>query len=225
MSSSGVLRDLHCVQCRGGAPRRGWRRTERGLVRLRHCPACSSVLCPVPVGQTPSLCCPAVVCPLPRGCSWATLLSQPPGGTRYHYGKALVWIVEPRDIPAAGTWGWPCVPEGWTRALPVCGSRDVEAAPSHGSGEGKLFPAQPFLGVTPWEQPRGTNPAPGRLWDPCTLPAPNPTLSPSCCLLVVLLVPTSLLPSTLTPGWGAPALPLLGSSGKKSCSPAGMALK
>lgn len=58
MNSSGVLRDLHRVQCRGGAPRWGWRRTEMGLVGLRHCPACrrvSSALCL----QTPSLCRPA----------------------------------------------------------------------------------------------------------------------------------------------------------------------
>lgn len=45
-----------------------------GLVGLRHCPACSSILCPVPVGQTPSLCHPAV-----QPCS-VPCLGAGPGG-------------------------------------------------------------------------------------------------------------------------------------------------
>lgn len=58
-----------------------------GLVGPRHCPACrevSSALCLW--GQTPSLCHPAVqpwIRPLPRDWLWGTLVSQPPGGTRY----------------------------------------------------------------------------------------------------------------------------------------------
>lgn len=101
----------------------------------------------------------------------------------------------------------------------------MDAAPSHGSGQRKLFPGQTVLGVTPWEQPWGTNSAPGRLWDPLHSAGPKShfvTLLLACG--VVLLAPCPCQPQ-LTPGWRAPALALLGSCRKKSCSAAGMMLK
>lgn len=56
----------------------------------------------------------------------------------------IVRITEPWDTLAAGTGGWPSV-HVWEQS----------DAPSHGSGERRMFPGQPFLGVTHWELPLG----------------------------------------------------------------------
>lgn len=57
----------------------------------------------------------------------------------------------------------------------------------------KLLPGQLFHGVIPWEQPLG----PWEVWGPL-LGSAGPR---SHFVTLLFVVPTSLLPSTLTPGW------------------------
>lgn len=145
-----------------------------------------SVLCPVPVAPNTVLepsCCPAVVWSLPRGRSWGTPVSQPPGG------------ISLRKVPGVGcrALGHPGC---WHMGVALCPSRlDPSTCPCVGAGGcgGCFFPwlwgeeAVPWKAL-PWGDSLGTVTGGPTLplagfGIPCTLLAPNPTLSP-CCRLV-----------------------------------------
>lgn len=148
------------------APRRRWRRTEMGLVGLRHCPACgeesvSSALCWW--GQALSLHRPAVQL-------WSFLCLMAGYGGHLCPGHLVapdvlkkgsqILVVEPWDslplrtpqllargggpLTRGWTWWWEDLVCAWKQS-------DTGAAPSHGClGEETLVPGQPFPRVTHW---------------------------------------------------------------------------
>lgn len=122
-----------------------------------------------------------------------------------------MWIGEPWDTLALSQ-------QDGAQPLAVSGSSDVEAAPSHGSGQRKLFLDSPS-----WGGSLGDQHCP---WQALGSPALCWPQIPLSYLVVGLLsgaacahVPASLNTDT---SLGSPSLALLGSSRKKSCSSAGM---